>query len=451
MPYVPNTDADRREMLREIGASSIDELFGDVPENLRFQGELDVPGPLSEQELVRHLGRLAGMNRTTDDVVSFLGGGIYDHTIPAAVRHITGMPQFATAYTPYQAEASQGTLQSTYEFQSLIARLTGMDVANASLYDGATAAAEAALMAAGAAKRERIVVAGSAAPAVRAVLATYLAASGIELVETPCADGVTDLSALEQAIPGSGAVIVQHPNFFGILEPTAAIAELVAGSGALLVVAADPLSLAVLRPPGEYGADIVVGEGQSLGAPMGFGGPLLGFLATRREHVRRVPGRIIGATADASGRRGYVMTLQTREQHIRRAKATSNICTNEALVALGATAYLSLLGRTGFRDLATHVASKARYAADVLGRVRGVRLRFDRAFFREFVIELPFEAVRVKSELADAGIWPGVSCGCYYDDMANCLLVSVSERHTRHDLDTLASGLEALVGQGGRT
>jgi glycine dehydrogenase subunit 1 len=450
VPYVPNTDADRREMLLEIGASSIDELFGQIPDGLRFDGELDVPGPLSEQELARHLGRLASMNQTADDVVSFLGGGIYDHTIPAAVRHVTGMPQFATAYTPYQAEVSQGTLQSVYEFQSLIARLTAMDVANASLYDGATAAAEAALMSAGATGRKRVVVAGTVAPAVRAALATYLSASGIELVETPRDGGVVDLVALGRLAPGSGAVIVQHPNFFGALEPTTAIAELAAGSDAFLVVVADPLSLALLRPPGEYGADVVVGEGQSLGAPMGFGGPLLGFLATRREHVRRMPGRIIGATTDASGRRAYVMTLQTREQHIRRAKATSNICTNEALVALGATVYLSLLGRTGFRNLATHVASKARYAMDAICRVRGVRPKFDRAFFREFVIELPFDAARAKSELAEVGIWPGLSCGCFYDDMENCLLVSVSERHTRHDIDMLASGLEGIVGLGGQ-
>lgn len=450
MAYVPNTEADRREMLREIGASSIGELFEDIPDELKLSGEVDVPGPLSEQELVRHLGRLAGMNRTADDVLSFLGGGIYDHTVPAAVRHVTAMPQFATAYTPYQAEVSQGTLQSIYEFQSLIARLTAMDVANASLYDGATAAAEAALMAAAATRRKRVVVAGTAAPAVRVALGTYLSGSGIEAVEAPPEDGVADLHALREAASGAGAVIVQHPNFFGVLEPTAAVAEIAADAGAMLVVVADPLSLGILRPPGEYGADVVVGEAQSLGAPMGFGGPLLGFLATRSEHVRRMPGRIIGATTDGAGRRAYVMTLQTREQHIRREKATSNICTNQALVALAATVYLSLLGKAGFRDLAVHVTSKAHYAADALCRVGGARLRFDRAFFREFVIELPLEASRVKVELAEAGIWPGISCGCFYEDMQNCLLVSVSERHTRNDIDTLASALEAIVGQGGR-
>lgn len=449
MPYVPTTDADRRDMLREIGASSMDELFEQVPDALRFVGDLDVPGPLSEQEIVRHLSRLAAMNRTADDVVSFLGGGVYDHTIPAAVRHVTAMPQFATAYTPYQAEVSQGTLQSIYEFQSLIARLTAMDVANASLYDGATAAAEGALMATAITKRPRVVVARSVSPQVRATLATYLSGSGIEVVEVRATSGAVDPEELGRAIPDSAAVIVQHPNFFGALEPVATVAELTAGSGAMLVAIVDPLSLALLKPPGEYGADIVVGEGQSLGAPMGFGGPLLGFMATRREHVRKMPGRIIGATTDSSGRRGYVMTLQTREQHIRREKATSNICTNEALVALGATVYLSLLGKTGFRGLAVHVASKARYAADALCRVPGVGLRFDRPYFREFVIELPFEAARAKAELSEAGIWPGVSCGCFYDDMANCLLVSVSERHTRADIDMLASGLEAIGGQGG--
>jgi len=445
LPYVPNTDHDRREMLAAIGVTSIEELFGDVPGELRFQGRLDIPGPLSELELLRHVESLAAMNRTAGDVISFLGGGIYDHHIPSVVRHITSMPQFSTAYTPYQAEASQGTLQTIYEFQTLIARLTGLDVANASLYDGSSAAAEAAFLAVSATGRQKVLVAATANPATREVLRTYLSGSAVELVEVPADGGRTDLGALEDLAAGAACMVFEHPNFFGLLEPAGELASRVAQAGGLAVASVDPLSLALLKPPGQYGADIAVGEGQCLGAPMAFGGPLLGFMAARREYLRKLPGRLVGATTDSVGRRGYVMTLQTREQHIRRERATSNVCTNQALVALSAAVYLSLLGPRGMRELALHVAAKARYAADALSRIRGVRLRFEGPFFREFVVELPFEAEHAKQELRPAGIWPGISCGCYYEGMENCLLVAVSERHTREDIDTLASALEAIV------
>ena len=448
MPYVPNTDRDREEMLREIGVGSIEELFADVPQDLRAKAELDVPGPLSEAELVRHMQRLASMNRTTDDVVSFLGGGVYDHTVPAVVRYVMSMPQFYTAYTPYQAEASQGTLQSIYEFQSLICRLTGLDVANASMYDGASAAAEACLMASAATKRRKIVLARTANPALRTVASTYLEASDMEIVEVVSPGGVTDTDALDANIEGAAAVVVQHPNFFGLLEPMEAISAKCESAGAMLVASVDPLSLAVLKPPSDYGAAIAVGEGQSLGSPVAYGGPLLGFMATTRKHIRRLPGRIIGATTDAEGRRGFVMTLQTREQHIRRDKATSNICTNEGLVALGAAVHLSLLGKKGFRELAEQVTAKAHYAARALVAIPGVRMKFDGAFFREFVLELPEPAHKVKQELGRAGIWPGISCGCYYQDMKNCLLVSLTERNTRDDIDSLTSALEAVVRPG---
>ncbi len=449
MPYVPNTDRDREEMLREIGVGSVEELFAAVPKGLRESVELDVPGPLSEAELVRHMKRLASMNRTTDDVVSFLGGGVYDHTVPAVVRYVMGMPQFYTAYTPYQAEASQGTLQSIYEFQSLICRLTGLGVANASMYDGASAAAEACLMALAITRRNKILVAGTAGPSLRAVVATYLEASDIEIVELPMAGGVTDVSAVDAHLEGAAVLLVQHPNFFGLLEPVDELSVKCADAGVLLVASVDPLSLAVLKPPSDYGAAIAVGEGQSLGSPVGYGGPLLGFMAADKKYLRRMPGRIIGATKDTMGRRGFVMTLQTREQHIRRAKATSNICTNEGLVALGAAVHLSLLGKNGFRELALQVTSKAHYAALALAAVAGVDLRFEGPFFREFVIDLPVPARRVKEELGRVGIWPGISCGCYYDDMENSLLVSVTERHTREDIDSLASGLEAVISPGG--
>jgi glycine dehydrogenase subunit 1 len=357
------------------------------------------------------------------------------------------MPQFSTAYTPYQAEASQGTLQSIYEFQTLIARLTGMEVANASLYDGASAVAEAVLMAIGATRRRKVVVMSTVSPQARAVLSTYLTAGGIETAEAPRAGGVTAVDALDRLCEGAAAVVVQHPNFFGLLEPVAEIVQAAEASGALSVASVDPVSLGVVRCPGEYGFDVAVGEGQSLGSAPGFGGPLLGFMATKRKHVRRLPGRIVGATADHEGRRGYVMTLQTREQHIRRQKATSNICTNEALVALGAAVYLSLLGGRGLRDLATQITSKAHYAASKLGGVSGVKLKFARPFFREFVLELPLPAAVVKDELAKVGIWAGVSLGCYYEGMESCLLVSVTERHSKADIDTLVSAVEAVLAE----
>lgn len=432
-------------MLRAIGAGSFDDLIADIPGELRMEGDLDIPGPLSELELTRHMQHLAAMNRVPDDVLSFLGGGIYDHATSAAVGSITGLPHFYTAYTPYQAEVSQGTLQAIYEFQSLITRLTGFDVANASLYDGATAGAEAVLMATAISRRKRVLVSSAVNPALRSVLKTYLMATDLELVEIPLASGVTDVAVLDEELKDVGAVLIQHPNFFGLLEPVDRIGEVVSESGAPLIASVDPISLALLKPPSEYGATIAIGEAQSLGVAVAFGGPLLGFIAAGRKHARRMPGRIIGATTDAEGRRGYVMTLQTREQHIRREKATSNICTNQGLMALAATVQMSLLGRAGLNELALQVAAKSRYAAEQLSQVRGINLKFEGSFFREFVIELPFEAATAKVALSDAGIWPGIKCGCYYSDMPNCLLVSVTERHSRKDIDTLVSGLEAII------
>ncbi|MCD4690114.1 aminomethyl-transferring glycine dehydrogenase subunit GcvPA, partial [bacterium] len=436
MPYIPNTDRDREEMLREIGVSSFDDLIADIPEALRLRGDIDVPGPLSEPELMQHMERLAGLNRKPGEITSFLGGGVYDHASPAAVHHVAGLPHFYTAYTPYQPEVSQGTLQAIYEFQSLVAELTGMEVANASLYDGATAVAEAALMALSAQrKRSKICVSAAVNPASLAVLKTYLTASDVEIVELPLSNGVTDVDALARASVDAAAVIIQHPNFLGLLEPVDAIASAAEESGALLVASVDPISLGALKPPSAYGVAIAVGEGQSLGSPVAFGGPLLGFMATSAKRARRMPGRIVGATTDSEDRRGYVMTLQTREQHIRREKATSNICTNQGLVALAATVYLSLLGGTGLKELSAHVLAKSHYAAGELANVPGVKLKFDGAFFREFVIELPVDAAGVKEALTEVGIWPGIKCGCYYPGMEHCLLVSVTEKHTRQDID----------------
>jgi len=449
LPYLPHTDGDRAEMLREIGVSSFEELLEQVPSELRTTGPLDLPGPLSEEEVSRRLRALAAMNRVGPDMLSFAGGGIYDHHVPAAVRAVTSMPQFYTAYTPYQAEVSQGTLQSIYEFQTMIARLTGLEVANASLYDGATAAAEGALMGLDVTRGRRVLVSSTVAPSVRRVLTTYLTSSGSELVELPSRDGLTDTEALVDELREKDVVVVQHPNALGLLEPMPALGRAVEDAGALLVASVDPLSLALLKPPAAYGARIAVGEGQSLGIAPAYGGPLLGFMATVRKHVRKMPGRIIGATVDGAGRRGYVMTLQTREQHIRRAKATSNICTNQGLMALAATVHMSLLGRSGFRELAVHIASKARYAARTITAQRGLSLRFEGSFFREFVVETPRPAAVVRSELGRNGVCPGIDCGTLDPALDRCLLVSVTERHTREDIDALATALGSMAREGG--
>jgi len=436
-------------MLREIGVERFDDLLEGVPEELRSTRSLDIPGPLSEEEVSRRLTELAARNQPKGVLLSFAGGGVYDHHVPAAVRAITSMPQFYTAYTPYQAEVSQGTLQSIYEFQTMIARLTGLDVANASLYDGATAAAEAALMGLGITCGQRVLVPSTVAPSVRRVLRTYLTSSAAELIEVASVDGRVDAGALEKTVQEKDVVILQHPNAFGLLEPTADVGAAVEKRGGLLIASVDPLSLAVLKPPSEYGSAISVGEGQSLGLAQAYGGPLLGFLATTRKHVRRMPGRIIGATVDSQGRRGYVMTLQTREQHIRRAKATSNICTNQGLMALAAAVHMSLLGKHGFRETAVHVASRARYAADAITAHDGLSLRFDGSFFREFVVETPIPAAVVRSELRGAGICPGIDCGAIHPTLDRCLLVSVTERHTKDDIDQLAAALGAMVSERG--
>lgn len=445
MPYVSNTDRDREEMLRTVGVSSIEDLLASIPGEMRLSGALDIPGPMSELALARHVAELASLNAPPRDVISFLGGGVYDHAMPAVVKHVTGMPQFYTAYTPYQAEASQGTLQTIYEYQTLVARLTGMEVANASMYDGASAAAEAALMSLGMSARTGVIVSESVSPAVRSVVRTYLCASGSGVQEVPARQGVTDLSALGPELPRAACLLVQQPNYFGLIEPMQKICEAADAAGAHVVAVVDPVSLALLAPPGEYGATIAVGEGQRLGSAVGFGGPLLGFMAASRRHIRELPGRIIGAATDARGRRGYVMTLQTREQHIRRGKATSNICTNQALNALAAAVYLCALGKEGLRELATQIVARAHYAASSIAGIEGARMRFPGRFFGEFVVQFDSTARVVVDRVAQAGIWPGIDLGRHYPGMDDCLLVSVTELHTRADIDSLVCALEAAI------
>ncbi len=448
MKYIPNTDEDRRAMLESLGVESIDDLFASIPEEVRFRGDIDIPEGMSEMELAKHIEGLAGKNLTTEEYCCFMGAGAYDHFLPAAVDHMVSREEFYTAYTPYQPEVSQGTLQVIFEFQTMISELTGMDVANASMYDGGTAMMEAALMAGRLTRRgERIVVSSSVHPQYREILKTYLHGREWDLVEVPVSDGVTDMDALTEAVNDDTiAVLMQNPNFFGLLEPVEEFQQLTGEfRNAHLVVACDPISLGVIRPPATYGADIVVGEGQPLGNPLSFGGPYLGFFAAGSRAVRRMPARIIGQTEDVDGRRGFVMTMQTREQHIRRERATSNICTNEGLNALAATVYLSLMGRQGLREVAEQSLQKAHYAAQRIDELPGYRLKYDRPFFKEFVVECDRPAAEVVSSLLEHKILAGFDLGRMVDGMDNSLLVAVTEKRTKEEIDELVARLEGLA------
>jgi len=443
--YLPHTDQDRRVMLEELGLRSVAELFSDVPEVVRFRGKLDIPPAMSELELLRHLGQLTGANGHVDEYTCFRGAGAYDHFIPCAVKHITGRAEFYTAYTPYQPEVSQAVLQSIFEYQTLICQLTGMDVANASMYDGATAAAEAAIISSYALPgRRRVVVSSALHPEYRQTLQTYARGPKLEVVEAPCENGITAADRLGRMVNEETAcVIAQQPNFFGCIEDMAALGEVARASGAHFVACVDPVSLGILKPPGEYGADFVVGEGQGLGVPLGFGGPYLGFFAATGRLMRRMPGRIAGVTVDAEGKRGFVLTLQTREQHIRREKATSNICSNEALCALAATVHLCLLGKQGIREVAEQSLKKAHYAQRELAKA-GYPPRFAAPFFKEFAVRSPVSVERVNGELLADKIVGGAELGRWYPGLADCLLIAVTEKRTRQDIDRLIGRMGGL-------
>jgi glycine dehydrogenase subunit 1 len=444
MPFIANTDEQRRQMLAAVGAAGIDELFADIPPDLRCR-ELNIAPGLCEQEVRTRLAGLAERNST--DLVTFLGGGFYDHFIPAALEAIISRSEFYTAYTPYQPEISQGNLQAIYEYQSAICRLTDMEVANASLYDGGTAVYEAIMMALRITRRKRILVDETVSPIYRKMVRSYTGNLGIALVEMPSRGGLPDRKALAGQIGAdTAALIVQNPNFFGCLDDLTDLAELCHARGCLLIVSCYPISLGLLKTPGRMGADIVVGEGQSLGMPVSFGGPYLGFMATRQQYVRKMPGRIVGRATDAQGRGGFVMTLQAREQHIRREKATSNICTNEGLCALTALVYLSLLGKQGLADVARVCAEKADYARHRLCQVPGVTMRFpNRWYFNEFVLNLPIAADKVIRGLFHRGVAAGFPLGRYFPEMNNCLLIAVTEKRTKEDIDYLAHALEVIL------
>jgi len=446
MRYISNTPAQQREMLARIGAGSIEDLLAGVPAKARLSRPLALPVAMAETDLVRHLRAMAARNAGADDYACFLGAGSYDHAIPSPINHLISRGEFFTAYTPYQPEASQGTLRTIFEYQTMMAELTGMDVANASIYDGASSLAEAALMAHAVTGRDAILLSRGVNPLYRQVVETYCEGVDVRLRSAPLGDGVTDLEALRKAVSEkTAAVVVQYPNFFGCLEDVRAAAEIAHAAGALLVVVADPVNLGLLTPPGALGADIVVGEGQGLGVSMSFGGPSLGVFAAKQDLVRRMPGRLVGATVDRDGQRGFVLTLQTREQHIRREKATSNICTNVALCALMATIYVSILGKQGLRKVGELSAAKAHYAAGALAQVPGVRLRFGAPFFKEFTLELPKSPERVVKRLQKERILAGVPLKAFDRAYKNCLLVAVTEQRTRGEIDAYAAALAAAT------
>ena len=447
MSYVSLSDKDRREMLERIGVASTDDLFCCIPEGVRLTGDLALPEAMPESALVRHIEGIAGEN-TYAKYLSFLGGGAYDHFIPSVVDSLSSRGEFVTPYTPYQPEVSQGTLQAIFEYQTLICQLTGMDIANASLYDGATGAAEAVLMAHRLKNRPKVLVAASLHPQYKSVIRTYIRNLGIRAEEVPYdATGAIDKAALARMLDGeTAALVLQSPNYFGVCEDVKAAAGAAHGSQALLaVVVAEAMSLGLLEAPGRLGADIVTGEGQSFGIPLSFGGPYLGFMACMKDFVRQLPGRIAGQTTDVDGKRGFVLTLATREQHIRREKATSNICSNEAHCALRATIYLEAVGKQGLRDLAWQNVQKAAYAADRLTRIPGVKRRFSGPHFNEFVLEFPKAWDGIDGALRAKGILAGLDLGADFPGLEKCALVCVTERHGKSDIDRLAAALEEVL------
>jgi glycine dehydrogenase subunit 1 len=435
-------------MLSAIGVKTVEALFADVPAALRMKKPLNLPGAMGESELVNHLHAIAAENSNIRDYPCFLGAGAYDHYIPSVVDHVILRSEFYTAYTQYQPEISQRYLQALWEYQSMICEITGMEVANASMYDGGTALAEAAMMACGAVGRDEIVVSAAVHPFYREVLKTYGIDRGYKFRDIAYneADGITDMTLLEKAVSDTtAAVIIQSPNFFGNIEELKTAAEIAHKKGALLVASADPISLGILEAPGLLGADVVVGEGQGMGLPISYGGPYLGFFAVTEKLMRKMPGRLIGQTTDAQGRRGFVLTLQAREQHIRREKATSNICSNEALCALTAAVYLATVGKKGYRENAEHCLQKAHYAYGNLIGIRGVETVFGAPFFKEFVVQLGKPVSQVNSELLTDGIIGGLDLGRYYPELHNCMLICVTEKRSKNEIDRLVERMEAAL------
>lgn len=446
MDYTSHTDADIQYMLKVIGVESIDELIASsVPNDLRLKGKLDLPDGESESALMRSFSRLANENDSNANTLCFMGGGSYDHYAPAAVANIVGRSEYATAYTPYQAEVAQGTLQTIYEFQTLIARMMSMDAANASHYDGATALAEAVLMAARKSRKPKAIIPAGLNPNYKAVLETYCHNIGVEVVSLSSPNGVIDTEDMKNHLDGAGVLVIQQPNFYGLMEPAEEASSIAHEAGAVVVSSSNPISLGLLKPPGEWGADIATGEGQSLGIPMSYGGPYLGLFAVKKSFLRQMPGRLVARAKDKNDKDGFVLTLQTREQHIRREKATSNICTNQALIALSALVYLCLLGRNGLRRMALDSYRRAHYLSLELGKLPGCSIKFKGEFFNEFLLELPDSANEIQSELLKKNIMAGPVMNRWFPELGNSLLIAVTERRNRKELDEFVTALKEIV------
>ncbi len=430
-------------MLDKIGVKSIDELFAPVPKEIQLTELLNLPAALDDISLQRHLRELASKNNNTEDNISFLGAGSYDHYIPPVVDDLANQSAFVTAYTPYQAEASQGALQAFYEYQTLICQITAMDVCNSSMYEAGSALAEAVLLARDVTSASKVIVTENVHPEYRSVLATYLSSLPMTIETIPRANGVTDMKMLGEKLDDDvAAVIIQQPDFLGLINQLDKIADIVRDKKALLIVIADPISLGLLKPPGSFDVDIVIGEGQPLGIPQSFGGPYLGLFAAKEKYLRRLPGRLVGATVDEQGNRAYCLTLQTREQHIRRERATSNICSNEGLLAIRAAIYLSAIGKSGLKQIANLCFQKAHYLANKISQLDGYELKFDKPFFKEFVIVCKKHSPAEIIEFArKAGIFAGVDLGRWYPELSDCLLIAVTEKRTKEQIDNFVEVL----------
>ncbi|NEU29622.1 aminomethyl-transferring glycine dehydrogenase subunit GcvPA [bacterium LRH843] len=443
--YLPMTEADKKEMLGTIGVNSVEDLFSDIPQSIRFKGKMNLKEALREPELIDYFSTLANKNISLKQVTSFLGAGVYEHYIPSIVDHIISRSEFYTAYTPYQPEISQGVLQAIFEFQTMICELTGMDVANSSMYDGATALAEAAMLSANFTKKETILVSKTVHPEARAVLRTNAKGQGVNVIEIDMKNGVTDLEQVKKIYSDDTAgVIVQHPNFFGNLEPLADLETISHKGKALFIVSSNPLALGILAPPGQFGADIVIGDAQPFGIATQFGGPHCGYFATTKKLMRKVPGRLVGQTTDEEGRRGFVLTLQAREQHIRREKATSNICSNQALNALAAAVAMSALGKSGMKEIAVQNIQKAAYARAQL-KANGVTIAFDQPAFNEFVVKVTKPVEEINKKLLQKKIIGGYDLERDFPNLDGHMLVAVTEIRTKKEIDTLAKELGALL------
>jgi len=445
MGFVPNTPKCEKEILDALGVESFRELISNIPEKFIKKAGIELPQPLSEAEVSKKLTELSQENRNTAENVSFLGGGSYDHFIPATVDFLLQRSEFYTAYTPYQAEVSQGTLQVIFEYQSMLCNLLDMEVANASMYDGGSALAEAALLACGHTRRKKIVVSSTINPNYLEIIKTYCHGRGINIVVIPRENGLINYKKLADTVDSDTAgVIFQHPNYLGYLEKVKEFHHAAQKAGALLISSNDPISLSVLQPPGEYGVDIATGEGQALGNPLNFGGPYLGIFASTKKLVRKIPGRLVGQTVDEDGQRGFVLTLQTREQHIRREKATSNICTNQGLNALAATVYMSLMGKEGLTAVAELCTRKSHYLADKIAELDNFGIKFDNPFFKEFVVQSTHPVDEVLEKLRDNGIFAGIPLGDYDDQLTDCFLCAVTEKRTKKEMDDFVQALKEL-------